>query len=151
MQNASWMVLVVFGSLLATAAFADDVSSSNADAPRPFVTAFAPETLPLDSAYWSRWKPSHSVESMAYTNESFAPIESFVFEDPGAFVRVSKVRELSLLTLAEVGSTRLFFGVSDAGLLGIHLGALPHLGDERCLELVRMPYLKGLRRGHTAE
>lgn len=151
MQNASWMVLLIFGSLLPTAAFADDVSTSGAAAPRLSVTAYAPETLPLDSLYWSRWQLSRPAESMAYPDESSAPIENFVFQDPDAFVRVSKVRELSLLTLAEVGSTRLFLGVSDEGLLGIHLGALPRLGDERCLELVRMPYLKSFRRGDTAE
>lgn len=151
MQNASWMVLLVFGSLLPTAAFADDVSTSDADAPRLSVTAHAPEALPLDSLYWSRWQPSRPTETMAYPNESFAPIENLVFQDPDTFARVSKVRELSLLTLAEVGSTRLFLGVSDAGLLGIHLGALPRLGDERCLELVRMPYLRSLHHGDTAE
>ncbi len=151
MQNASWMVLLVFGSLLPTAAFADEVSTSDADAPRLSATAYAPQTLPLDSVYWSRWQLPHPLETMAYADESSAPIESFVFQDPGAFVRVSKVRELSVLTLAEVGSTRLFLGVSDQGLLGIHLGALPRLGDERCLELVRMPYLRSLRHGDTAE
>lgn len=151
MQKANWMILCVFGSLLPIAVFAEDTSTSDADAPRLPVVASAPETLPLDSLYSSRWKLSHPVETMTYSNESSAPIESFVFQDPGAFSRVSKLRELSLLTLAEVGSTRLFLGVSDEGLLGIHLGALPRLGDERCLELVRMPYLNSIRRDGTTE
>lgn len=151
MQNDSWMVLCVFGSLLPTAVFADDASTPGADAPPLPVIAPAPETLPLDSLYSSRWKLSHPVETMTYSDTSSAPIASFVFQDPGAFARVSKVRELSLLTVAEVGSTRLFLGVSDKGLLGIHLGALPRIGDGRCLELVRMPYLKNFRRDDKTE
>jgi hypothetical protein len=49
---------------------------------------------------------------------------------------------LSLLTLAEIGQTRLFLGVNDEGLLGLHFNALPRDGDERYLEVIRMPYLK---------
>jgi hypothetical protein len=151
MKNAGWMVLCIFGSLLPTAVFADDASASDADAPRLPVATSTPETHPLDSLYSSRWKLSPPVETIAYSNEASAPIASFVFQDPGAFARVSKVRELSLLTLAEVGSTRVFLGVSDEGLLGIHLGVLPRLGDGRCLELVRMPYLKSFRSDDTTE
>lgn len=151
MQKAGWMVLCVFGSLLPTAVFADDAATSDAVVPRLPVIASAPETLPPASYYSSRWKLSRPVETMAYSNESPAPIASFVFQDPGAFARVSKIRELSLLTVAEVGSTRLFLGVSNEGLLGIHLSTSSRLDDERRLELVRMPYLKNLRRDDTTE
>jgi hypothetical protein len=56
--------------------------------------------------------------------------------------RVSKLRNLSLLTLAEIGQTRLFLGVNDEGLVGLHFNALPRDSDGRYLEVVRMPYLK---------
>jgi hypothetical protein len=46
------------------------------------------------------------------------------------------------LTLAEIGQTRLFLGVDDDGFVGLHFCTLPRYGDERYLEVVRMPYLK---------
>jgi len=36
----------------------------------------------------------------------------------------------------------LFFGVDKEGTVGIHFRGLPRYGDDRCLEVVRMPYLK---------
>jgi hypothetical protein len=64
------------------------------------------------------------------------------FQDNSALGRVSKLRNLSLLTLAESRRTRLFLGVNDDGLVGLHFVALPKYGDERYLSLIRMPYLK---------
>ena len=59
-----------------------------------------------------------------------------------ALARVSRLRSLSLLTLAKIGQTRLFLGVNEEGLVGLHFIAFLRDGDERYLELVRMPYLK---------
>ena len=42
------------------------------------------------------------------------------FQDSSVYGRVSKLRNLSFLTLAEIGNERVFVGVNEDGLLGIH-------------------------------
>jgi len=69
-------------------------------------------------------------------------IAEFNFQDDSALARVSKLRNLSLLTLAEIGQTRLFLGVNDDGLVGLHFNLFSRAGDARYLEVVRMPYLQ---------
>lgn len=142
MQRASWMLLVVVGSLIPSLTFADGTRT-------PAMASYEPDLIALTSRPYrwefnntSQWLLVEPIDTGAYAYDTFHPIASLDFRDPGAFARVSKVRELSLLTLAEVGQARFFFGVNDNGLFGLHLGALPRLGDERCVELARMPYLK---------
>lgn len=68
--------------------------------------------------------------------------------DTGALRRVSRIRSLSLLTVAEIGRARLFLGVNNRGVAGLHFGTLPHRVDFEP-EILRMPYLRQtkLRRG----
>jgi hypothetical protein len=40
-----------------------------------------------------------------------------------------------------MGQTRLFLGVNDDGLVGLHFNLFSRAGDERYLEVARMPYL----------
>lgn len=134
MQKTNLMLLLLIGALHPAAVVADDDGLA--------VTSTSMDSLQLESGYASRWRLSHPVEEMAFSSDASAVIADIEFQDPGALARVSKVRELSLLTLAEVGRTRLFLGVSEKGLLGFHLGALRRVDDERCLEVARMPYLK---------
>lgn len=142
MQKAKLMLLLLFGALHPAAVVADDAGLPGGDNDGLPVTATSTDSLQPLSSYPSRWQLSHPVETMDLSKDASPLITDIEFSDPGALARVSKVRELSLLTLAEVGRTRLFLGVSEKGLLGFHLGALPRLGDERCLEVARMPYLK---------
>jgi hypothetical protein len=124
------------------AGFADDVQSSNTDSePLPEVT-LSVEALHAESGYTSRRNLFHSVEALAYSDDWPRTIADFDFQDDSALARVSKLRNLSLFTLAEIGQTRLFLGVNDEGLLGLHFNTLRRNGDERYLEVVRMPYLK---------
>ncbi len=142
MLKASWMALLIIGMLLSAAGFADDAKSSNTEGkPLPVVT-LSIETLLSESEYASRWQLFHPVDAMAYSDDWPRPITDFDFQDASALARVSKLRSLSLLTLAEIGQTRLFLGVDEEGLVGLHFIALPHYDEERYLELVRMPYLK---------
>ena len=150
MQKANLMMLLLIGALHPAAVIAEDAGLFDEDEHRLPVAAASTDSLPSASLYSPRWRPSHPSE-MAYSRDASPVIADIEFQDPGAFARVSKVRELSLLTLAEVGPTRLFLGVSENGLLGFHLGALPRLGDERCLEFARMPYLKNDRRDRGTE
>ena len=68
-------------------------------------------------------------------------IEKLHFQDSSAVGRASRLRSLSLLTLAQFRQSRLFLGVNDRGILGLHFNAAKR-GDERCLEVARMPYLR---------
>ncbi len=142
MPKASWMTLLTIGMLLSKAGFADDAKSSNTDSePLPEVT-LSVEALHAESGYTSRWQLFDSVEAMANSDDWPRAIADFDFQDDSALARVSKLRNLSLLTLVEIGQTRLFLGVNDDGLVGLHFSALPRDGGERYLEVVRMPYLK---------
>ena len=141
MLKASWMALLIIGMLLSAAGFADDAKSSNADGgPLPLVT-LSVETLLTESEYASRWQPSHPVEAIAYSDDWPRPIADFDFQDASALARFSKLHSLSLLTLAEIGQTRLFLGINDDGLVGLHFSTFSRYGDEHHLEVVRMPYL----------
>jgi len=149
MPKASWKALLIVGLLMPAAVSADDAKI-------PFASDLASQQLtPSSHAYWldagfasARQLPP-TIHASGYSSKATAPVVDLDFRDPGAFARVSKVRELSLLTLAETGKTRLFFGVNFQGLFGFHFGARPRLGDERCVELARMPYLNSTTRGNV--
>lgn len=142
MLKASWMALLAIGMLLSAAGFADDAKSSNTGGePLPVVT-LSVEALLAELGHASRWQLFHPVEAMASSDDWPRPIADFDFQDSNALARVSKLRSLSFLTLAEIGQTRLFLGVNDDGLVGLHFSASTRYGDERYLEVLRMPYLK---------
>lgn len=144
MQKASWMVLVL--SLLLPAA----VLADNAETVIKTSQASDLDSLSL-RAYWqgsrhaADWQLSMLTEARYFPIDELQPFASLPFRDPGTFARVSKLRVLSFLTFAELGKARLFFGVNEHGLVGIHLGERPGLGDERSAEIARMPYLKNPR------
>ena len=142
MPKASWMTLLTIGMLLSAAGFADDTKSSNTDSDPLSEVTLPVEALHAESGYTSRWHLFDSVEAMAYSDDWPRAIADFDFQDNSALARVSKLRNLSLLTLVEIGQTRLFLGVNDDGLVGLHFSALPRDGDAHYLEVVRMPYLK---------
>ncbi len=142
MLQASWMALLIIGMLLSAAGFADDAKSSNTDVEPLPVATLSVETLLAESGYAARWQLFHPVEAMAYSDDWPRPIAAFDFQEASALARVSKLPSVSLLTLAEIGQTRLFLGVNEKGLVGLHFIAFPYYGDERHLDVVRMPYLK---------
>jgi hypothetical protein len=142
MVKASWMALLTIGLLWSAAGFADDVQSSKTDDELLPVVTLLVETMLAESEYPSRWRPFHPAEATAYSDGWLRPIVDFDFQDSSTLSRVSKVRCLSLLTLADFGQTRLFLGVNDEGLVGLHFDAFPHNGGDRYLEVVRMPYLR---------
>lgn len=141
MLKASWMALLAIGMLLSAAGFADDAKSSNTGGePLPVVTLSVAALL-AELGHASRWQLFHPVDAMASSDDWPRPIADFDFQDSNALARVSKLRSLSLLTLAEIGQTRLFLGINDDGLVGLHFSTFSRYGDERHLEVVRMPYL----------
>lgn len=143
MQRARTLVLVVVSMLIPAVVLADDARISLSDGHATDLDSLSSYSYWRESDFAVFWEAPLLIDPADYSNESMAAIAPLDFRDPGALARVSKVRELSLLTLAEVGKARFFFGVNRDGLFGFHLGALPRLGDERSVELARMPYLKG--------
>lgn len=142
MPVARCMTFVMVGTLLSAASLADDAGTRSTDADSPPVATLSFDSLYSEPLYSSRWRLSHPVDPIAYSFDGSQSIGNLDFQDSGTFSRVKKVRALSLLTLAEGKGTRLFFGVDKEGLVGIHFRGLPRRGDDRFLEVVRMPYLE---------
>jgi hypothetical protein len=151
MIKASWMTLSTIALLWSAAVLADDVPDSTTSGELLPVVSLSVETVLAESEYPSRWRPLHSAEATAYPDGWLRPIADFDFQDSGAISRISKLRGLSLFTLAEIGQTRLFLGVNEKGLVGLHFEMFPRYGAERYLEVVRMPYLKKNQPGSEVE
>ena len=62
------------------------------------------------------------------------------FDMSSDIVRLSRIRSLSLLTLAEFDTGRLFFGINSDGYLGFHMGAATAPGNPAHLELAQLPF-----------
>lgn len=142
MLKPSRMMLVIIGISFSGAGFADDAKYSDANGETLPAVTLSLKALPAEWDYAPRWQPSHPIRTMAYSSDLSQPIPNFNFQDSGALASLSKLRGLSLLTFAEIGRARLFLGVNEDGVVGLHLRAFHRYGDKRYLEVVRMPYLK---------
>ena len=74
--------------------------------------------------------------------ETQALLADIRFQDSSTLTRLSKLRNLSILTLGQFGRSKIFVGVNRDGLVGLHFGAYSRNASERYLELARMPYLQ---------
>ena len=151
MRNTSWMVHLTIGLLLSTAGFADEKDSSKIDNEQQPSVTLSLDALFAESPYESRWQLHHPLDAISYTSDWPQPIVDIDFQHDSALARVSRLRNLSLLTLAETGRARLFLGVNDDGLVGLHFIVVPIGGDERYLSLVRRPYLKKIEPENEVE
>ena len=142
MNEARWVMLLTIGMLLSAAGYADDTKLSNAHGESLPGETRSIEALLAESEYASRWQLCYPLDAIAYSDDRERPIADINFRDGSALARISKLRNLSLLTLAEVGRTRLFLGVNDDGLVGLHFDLFSRADGSRYLEAVRMPYLK---------
>jgi len=142
MHKAKWMGRITIGMLLSAAGFADDAMLPNQDTEQQPVETVTVESLLAESAYAPHWQLVGPAEAASYASTWRQPIADVDFLDNSALGRVSKLRNLSLLTLAETGATRLFLGVNDDGLVGLHFIAVPKGDNDRYVSLARMPYLK---------
>ena len=142
MQKATWMALLTIGLLLSSAGLAEETAPTNTESESLTMATLSVEKLLFESQYAPRWQPYLEVETVTYADDWPRRIADFDFRDRSALARVSKLRGLSLLTLAEYGRSRLFLGVNHNGLLGIHFRAMRRHGDDRYMEVIRMPYLK---------
>lgn len=135
MHKTIRLAQLIIGLLLSTNGLADDSQIHN----RNF------QSLLAESPYAPRWQLYHPVEAKAYPDRWIRPIADVEFQDNSTLGRISKLRNLSLLTLAESEQARLFLGVNDDGLVGLHFVKIRGRGDERLLSVARMPYLKKKR------
>ena len=142
MIKANWMAFSIIGLLWSAAGLADDVQDSKTSGELLPAVTLSVEAMLAESEYPSHWRPIHPAAATAYSVGWLRPTADFDFQDRGALSRFSQLRGLSLCTLAEFGKTRLFLGVNEKGLVGLHFDLFPRYGSEQYLEVVRMPYLK---------
>lgn len=142
MYKAKWIGRITIGMFLSAMSFADEVKFSDAITDQQTAETVTLESLLAKSPYAPRWQQFDPAKAASYTSTLHQPIADIDFQDSSVLGRVSKLRNLSLLTLAETGGTRLFLGVNDDGLVGLHFIGIPKRGSDRYLSLARMPYLK---------
>ena len=134
MHKAKWMAFLPMGVFLSAVAFADDTFS-------PVATPSL-ETLLTGSPYEPRWQLVYPVETMTHSVDWQQRYDNFDFQDNSALGRLSGLRDLSFLTLAESRRSRLFLGVNNRGLVGLHFIGLADRRGKREVTVFRMPYLR---------
>ena len=113
-------------------------------------TSLVSAVASADAADWAKHYSTHvtglmpvpAMKSAAQIEDTYTVFGELEFQDSSAVGRASNIRSLSLLTLAEFGKSRLFLGVDKRGLIGLHFNVTRRRGDDRCLEVARMPYLR---------
>jgi len=141
MKKAQCLVLLIVAVLLPMAGFADDAKPAKPDNKMLPANTDALDQLLADSKYASRWQRLPPTATAVYIEDWSQPIADLRFQDASTIARVTRMRKLSLLTLAQSGQTRLFFGVNEKGVVGVHFSAFTLRGNDDYVELVRMPYL----------
>ena len=142
MRRASWKAQFVLGMLLPSVTFADDELAKNADSALLPQSSPSIETLLAEPVYAPRWQLVQPGTAAQQTETWLRPLDDVDFQDGSMLGRLSRLRNLSFLTLAEIGGSRLFLGVNEDGLAGLHFNAFSRSAGERFVEVVRMPYLK---------
>ena len=142
MVKANWMAILTISSLWSAACMADDAKPAKTDLELQAGVSLSVETMLAESGYPYLWRPLHRTDAMVFSDSWLRPMADIDFQEGDVISRVSKLRSLSLLTIAEYGKTRMFLGVNEDGLVGLHFGAFLHKGRDRSLEMVRMPYLR---------
>jgi len=144
MNKVRCIALLIVAALPLTAICADEAEPDDAGGDALPTTDVSFETLLAEPKYASRWHLLPLSDSTAYAENGLAPIDDLHFQDASTMARVSRMRKLSLLTLAQSGQARLFLGVNEDGVVGVHFSAFTLHGDDDYLELGRMPYLTSI-------
>ncbi|MGB5580204.1 MAG: hypothetical protein WBM54_00285 [Woeseia sp.] len=134
--------------LWSAAGLADNEAANDDLASIPAVTLSVAAIL-ADSRYPSRWQPHFSHDAMDYADHWSQPAASADLREVIGLSRVHKVRSVSLMTFAEIGQARLFFGVNRKGIVGLHFDVFARRKGAGNMEMLRMPYLK--RAGSKAD
>jgi len=119
MRKVKWKTLVCACSLLPAAGIADDS---------------------VDRLYESRWALTHVTDSATYIDEW--PQSSSTFDvdvdDGSSILRVTKIRSLSVLTLAGDDHSKWFLGINEDGIVGIHFRGFTRNGAQRHLDVAAL-------------
>jgi hypothetical protein len=87
--------------------------------------------------YTSAW-PGHPLGA----GQINYPMDDVSFRDGSKLGRLKSIRQLSILTFTDNGSSRLYLGVNEEGIFGIHMSFLARKHSDRFAEVLRMPYLR---------
>jgi hypothetical protein len=132
MSNTGPISLLIIAILMSANAFADDpVQPTLTPAAEAFLADLERASSPQSSDFYP---------PIIYADNFLRPLPNMNFEDGSLLGRVSHLRRISLLTVAEFGEAQFFFGLNDDGLLGLHFNIDRKKRRER-LEFLRMPYL----------
>lgn len=128
--------------LLSSAVFAEETDATYEAASLPITSSLSATAYLDDLGHRSLWRLPVPVDLIALADLQPHPLNELHFEDSDLVSRLSKLRGLSMLTMAEVGPARLFFGVNDEGLVGLHFNTGASDPGDVHVEVLRMPYLK---------
>lgn len=145
MYRACWTALIAMAVSLPQASLADEQQDTDLDGNAERHAAASVEALRSDLFDRTSWQLTYPDRPLAYTDTWRQPLSDFEFQEGSTLMRLGKLRSLSLLTVAKFGESRLFLGVNDDGLVGLHFNAFLRGVDERYLEIVRMPYIADTR------
>lgn len=112
-----WTRSVLFllpGLLLTTAVQAEDTPVELTPAARAFLADLERASDP---------RLSTPITNLRHTDEFLRPLPDIDFEDNSLLARLSELRKVSFLTLLDREDTRLFVGVNEKGVVGIHFNA----------------------------
>ena len=132
-------VILSLGILLAGAGLADGLDDAETTEPQPAVMY----TLPADLTSAPQWRLSDTASEIVYSSIPTKPSFELEFQDSNTLKQLSKLRNLSFVTLADKWNSQLFLGVNRDGLVGLHFTLLPRQNKDQMLELTRLPYLRG--------
>lgn len=127
--------------LLSSSANADETEASYIPASLPLTTSVSASAFVDELAHSTSWRLAEPVDLIALADLQPYPLNELHFEDSDLVSRLSKLRGLSMLTMAEVGKARLFLGVNDKGLVGLHFNTGASDPADVHFEVMRMPYL----------
>ena len=138
MRTANRIVFISLGILFSAVGLADD--ANNADTSELLL----PTTTVWSSSLASQpaWRLSYAVSEIDYSTLPSNPLFEIEFQDSSTLKQLSKLRNLSLMTLSEKWNSQVFIGVNEEGLVGLHFTWLPRQNSEHILELARLPHLK---------
>ena len=142
MLKTSWMLLLSIGMLFAAEGVADDKDATDSAAEHAPRETRPTATSESEWPFSHLWQSRYPLKVTPYAESWQDPIAGLDFQDSSVYGRVSKLRNLSFLTLAEIGNERVFVGVNEDGLLGIHFNRFSKQNDRRYLEVLRLPYLR---------
>jgi len=108
------VLLLLSAVSFATVAEADNAPSEMTPAAKAFIADLERSSSPAALA---------PILTTRYTDDFLRPLPDIDFADDSLLARLSKLRKVSFLTLLDREDTRLFVGVNDEGIVGLHFSA----------------------------